>query len=106
MGACAMAPVLLVNNKTHVRLHVEREARRADRGALEEELSMLDYGPDAILMTGLDGANWRLKDYEARDGYAGAAEDPRREDHAGGGHRRGEEVGAARPRRRRLSDRA
>ena len=31
---------------------------------------MLDYGPDAILMAGLDGANWRLKDYEARDGYA------------------------------------
>jgi NADH-quinone oxidoreductase subunit F len=30
---------------------------------------MLDYGPDAILMAGLDGANWRLKDYEARDGY-------------------------------------
>jgi len=31
---------------------------------------MLNYGPDAILMTGLDGDNWRLKDYEARDGYA------------------------------------
>ncbi len=31
---------------------------------------MLDYGPDAILMSGLDGANWRLKDYEKRDGYA------------------------------------
>jgi NADH-quinone oxidoreductase subunit F len=31
---------------------------------------MLDYGPDAILMAGLDGQNWRLKDYEARDGYA------------------------------------
>jgi NADH-quinone oxidoreductase subunit F len=31
---------------------------------------MLDYGPDAILMAGLDGANWRLKDYEARGGYA------------------------------------
>ena len=30
---------------------------------------MLNYGPDAILMQGLDGANWRLKDYEARDGY-------------------------------------
>jgi len=30
---------------------------------------MLDYGPDAILMAGLDGRNWRLKDYEARDGY-------------------------------------
>jgi NADH-quinone oxidoreductase subunit F len=31
---------------------------------------MLDYGPDAILMQGLDGANWRLKDYEQRGGYA------------------------------------
>jgi NADH-quinone oxidoreductase subunit F len=31
---------------------------------------MLDYGPDAILMQGLDGRNWRLADYEARDGYA------------------------------------
>ena len=31
---------------------------------------MLDYGPDAILMAGLDGRNWRLQDYEARDGYA------------------------------------
>ena len=31
---------------------------------------MLDYGPDAILMAGLDGANWRLADYERRDGYA------------------------------------
>ncbi|HZM34800.1 MAG TPA: NADH-quinone oxidoreductase subunit NuoF [Burkholderiales bacterium] len=30
---------------------------------------MLDYGPDAILMKGLDGRNWRLKDYEARGGY-------------------------------------
>ena len=34
-------------------------------------MSMLDYGPDAILMSGLDGRNWRLKDYEARDGYKG-----------------------------------
>jgi NADH-quinone oxidoreductase subunit F len=32
-------------------------------------MSLLDYGPDAILMKGLDGRNWRLKDYEARDGY-------------------------------------
>jgi NADH-quinone oxidoreductase subunit F len=31
---------------------------------------MLDYGPDAILMKGLDGQNWRLADYEKRDGYA------------------------------------
>ena len=32
-------------------------------------MAMLDYGPDAVLMKGLDGSNWRLKDYEARDGY-------------------------------------
>jgi NADH-quinone oxidoreductase subunit F len=30
----------------------------------------MNYGPDAILMQGLDGRNWRLKDYEARGGYA------------------------------------
>ena len=35
---------------------------------------MLDYGPDAILMKGLDGSNWHLKDYEARGGY-GALKD-------------------------------
>ncbi len=27
------------------------------------------FGPDAILMKGLDGLNWRLKDNEARGGY-------------------------------------
>ena len=31
---------------------------------------MLDYGPDAILMCGLDGSNWRVADYEKRGGYA------------------------------------
>ena len=30
----------------------------------------LDYGPDAIILKGLDGNNWRLKDYESRGGYA------------------------------------
>ena len=29
----------------------------------------LDYGPDAIILKGLDGNNWRLKDYESRGGY-------------------------------------
>ena len=29
----------------------------------------LDYGPDAIILKGLDGNNWRLKDYELRGGY-------------------------------------
>jgi NADH-quinone oxidoreductase subunit F len=28
------------------------------------------YGPDAVIMTGLNGLDWRLKDYEARGGYA------------------------------------
>ncbi len=28
------------------------------------------FGPDAIILRGLEGTNWRLKDYEARGGYA------------------------------------
>jgi len=28
------------------------------------------FGPDAVIMKGVNGVNWRLKDYEARDGYA------------------------------------
>ena len=31
---------------------------------------LTDYGPDAVIMSGITGDNWRLKDYEARDGYA------------------------------------
>ena len=38
---------------------------------------MLDYGPDAILMKGLDGQNWRLKDYESAGRLCGAEENPR-----------------------------
>ncbi|HEY6826308.1 MAG TPA: hypothetical protein VI259_05595, partial [Gemmatimonadaceae bacterium] len=29
----------------------------------------LDYGPDAVLMAGLTGRNWRLADYVQRGGY-------------------------------------
>ena len=29
----------------------------------------LDYGPEAIIMAGLNGRNWRLADYVARGGY-------------------------------------
>jgi NADH-quinone oxidoreductase subunit F len=29
----------------------------------------LDYGPDAIIMAGLDGSNWELDAYVARGGY-------------------------------------
>jgi NADH-quinone oxidoreductase subunit F len=28
------------------------------------------FGPDAIIMQGINGNNWRLKDYEARGGYS------------------------------------
>src|SRR5437879_13880374 len=31
---------------------------------------MLDYGPDAIILAGLDGENWRLVDYVGRGGYS------------------------------------
>mgnify|MGYP001411087316 FL=1 len=27
------------------------------------------FGPEAIILKGLNGLNWRLKDYEARGGY-------------------------------------
>jgi len=27
------------------------------------------FGPEAIIMKGLDGLNWQLRDYEARGGY-------------------------------------
>ncbi len=33
-------------------------------------MTYFDYGPDAVIMKGLDGKNWGLKDYEARGGYA------------------------------------
>jgi NADH-quinone oxidoreductase subunit F len=29
----------------------------------------IDYGPDAVIMAGITGDNWRLKDYESREGY-------------------------------------
>ncbi|HXZ48720.1 MAG TPA: NADH-quinone oxidoreductase subunit NuoF [Usitatibacter sp.] len=32
-------------------------------------MSLIDYGPDAVIMKGLDGANWGLEDYERRGGY-------------------------------------
>src|SRR5258706_15224347 len=31
---------------------------------------MLDFGPEAIIMKGLDGENWRLDDYVERGGYS------------------------------------
>ena len=66
----------------------------------------LDYGPDAILMTGPRRPQLAPRGLRGARRLRGAEEDPRREDPAGAGHRRSEEVGAARPRRRGLSDRA
>src|SRR5688572_10419084 len=31
---------------------------------------LLNYGPDAIILAGLTGKNWSLKDYVERGGYA------------------------------------
>jgi NADH-quinone oxidoreductase subunit F len=36
-------------------------------------MTMLDYGPDAVIMKGLDGANWGLEGYKARGGYRALA---------------------------------
>src|SRR6187401_1238819 len=33
----------------------------------------LDYGPDAVIMKGLDGSNWGLKAYQERGGYQAIA---------------------------------
>ncbi len=32
-------------------------------------MTLLDYGPDAVILKGLDGDNWGLKAYEERGGY-------------------------------------
>jgi NADH-quinone oxidoreductase subunit F len=32
-------------------------------------MTLLDYGPDAVIMKGLDGANWGLEAYQDRGGY-------------------------------------
>src|SRR6266581_72954 len=48
-----------------------RPPRRADgRGeTMNAPVELLDYGPDAIILAGLNGRNWRLDDYVARGGY-------------------------------------
>src|SRR5438045_638356 len=49
------------------RLRRQRRQRVIDVNAPHD---MLDFGPDAIIMSGLTGANWRLDDYVARGGYS------------------------------------
>ena len=36
-------------------------------------MTMLDYGPDAVIMKGLDGENWGLEAYKERGGYQAIA---------------------------------
>ena len=131
LGACADAPVLLVNDRQMVSFMSDATARRAglvlacaDGGepgmnatfdlarfqATGQETCFHGRHIEPQIYAGLDGTNWRLKDYEARGGYKAPAQDPgarrgRRHD-AGAGDRRGQVVGPARPRRRGLSDRA
>ncbi len=74
MGACGDAPVMLVNN---TRMGSFLDDARLD--ALLDELKSVkdmtaqtcfhDRHIDPLILAGLDGTNWRLKDYEARGGY-------------------------------------
>jgi NADH-quinone oxidoreductase subunit F len=43
--------------------------RRKGNSAMNAPSEFLDYGPDAVLMAGLNGRNWRLADYAQRGGY-------------------------------------
>ena len=112
-GACGDAPVLLVNNKRMCSwMHAgqaRRAARRVERGreaTVNAPSEFLDYGPDAIIMAGLNRQELAARRLRRARRLRGAEEDPRREDSAGDDHRRSEEVGAARPRRRGFPDRA
>ncbi len=74
LGACGDAPVCLHNDKSMVSVHDARQARCLDRGVAQVNAPMPPfspdiYGPDAVILKGLTGLNWRLKDYEARGGY-------------------------------------
>src|SRR6185503_19384629 len=64
--------------------HDSREDRPVSRGAAPDRTGHQVqtshppfptdiYGPDAIILKGLDGLNWRLKDYQARGGYQALA---------------------------------
>ena len=85
-----------------------RAAADAAKGGrpMNAPAEFLDYGPDAIIMAGLDRQQLAARRLRRARRLRGAEEDPRREDPAGDGDRRGQEIGVARARRRGLSDRA
>ena len=109
LGACGDAPVMLVNNKRMMQLHESRRStnRHAAAGQAVKcaMLAILATVPTPLILDrrGLDGRNWRLKDYEARGGYSALKKIIARKDHARRRDRRAEEIRPARPRRRRLS---
>src|SRR2546429_1770207 len=60
--------------QAHAMRNDGRQAGRAAEGAHVMGLPVPPFasdifGPEAILMKGLSGLNWRLKDYESRAGY-------------------------------------
>ena len=67
--------------------------------------SLHDRHINPLILTDLDGDNWHLARLRQARRLQRAAPHPRREDHAGTGHRRPEGLGPARPRRRRFPDR-
>ncbi len=71
----------------------------AEAEAVNAPAEFLDYGPDAIIMAGLNGRNWGAGRLCRARRLRRAEKDPGREDPAGHRDRRSQEVGAARPRR-------
>src|SRR6185436_12850727 len=58
----------------HAVVHDARQAGRLDRGTAQMNAPLPPfapdiYGPDAVILKGLTGLNWRLGDYEQRGGY-------------------------------------
>ena len=133
LGACADAPVMLVNDRQMCSFmsneQLDAAARRrcvrtpVDGEAQHECCDLSGSRPPAPrpastaatstpqIYAGLDGSNWRLKDYEARGGYK-ALRKILRARTAGGEPMTPDQViaevkalGPARPRRRGLSDR-
>ena len=122
MGACGDAPVLIVNdrrmcswmNDAKLDELVDRALagggpRRRPSRASERRRERAFRIPE--LRSGRDPDGRAQRQQLAPQGLRGArrlrraAQDPRREDSARAGHRRAQEVGAARPRRRGLPDR-
>ena len=66
MGACGDAPVLLVNNKRMCSF-MSNENDRPIAGGVEQMTQ-----PTQVLLAGVnpsDPDNWRLRNYEQREGY-------------------------------------